>query len=471
MRVCVMARDYPSVERVVKDMSPATRISVSDVIDRSRLGLFQGGLFALCALSLIMDGFDVQIIGFLAPEITRELGIPSAALAPVFGAGNFGVLVGALVFTMVADKIGRRPVLIASTFFFAAMMLVTAQASSVRELVILRFVTGLGLGSVIPSATALIGEYSPKRSRVTLMMTITVGFTLGAAFGGLVAAWLIPRFGWRSVFYFGGIVPLIVAVAMFRWLPESLQFLVLRAKGGGPPKGGPYRESAHLRRARAHLRRIDSSVPLDAELVVAEESRGGVPAWHLFRSGRAPATLLLWFVNFMNILLIYSLASWLPTVVRDAGHTTQTAVLVGTTLQVGGTVGTLVFARLIAGLTFIPVLTASFALACLAIASVGPSLPTIGLLTIVVFVAGWCTIGAQPGLNAFSATFYPTYLRSTGVGWGLGIGRIGAIVGPMIAGEMMRRQWSGADLLYAASIPAVLAMIGMFALGRATRNV
>jgi AAHS family 4-hydroxybenzoate transporter-like MFS transporter len=449
-------------------MSAATKVSVSDVIDGSRLGVFQGGLFVLCALSLIMDGFDVQIIGFLAPEITRELGIPSAALAPVFGAGNFGVLVGALVFTMVADKIGRRPVLIASTFFFAAMMLVTAQATSVGQLVILRFVTGLGLGSVIPSATALIGEYSPKRSRVTLMMTITVGFTAGAAFGGLVAAWLIPRFGWRSVFYFGGIVPLIVAVAMYRWLPESLQFLVLRAKGG-PPEGGPHVESVHVRRARANLRRIDPSVPPDAELVVAEEKRGGVPAAHLFRSGRATGTLLLWFVNFMNILLIYSLASWLPTVIRDAGHPTQTAVLVGTVLQVGGTVGTLIFAGLIARLSFIPVLTTSFALACLAIASVGPSLPTVGLLTIVVFVAGWCTIGAQPGLNAFSATFYPTYLRSTGVGWGLGVGRIGAIVGPLIAGEMMRRQWSGADLLYAASIPAVLAVIGTFALGRATR--
>ena len=433
------------------------RIDVTAIIDRSRIGAFQIRLFVLCALSLIMDGFDVQVIGFLAPEITREFKVAGPALAPVLAAGNLGVLVGALVFTMLADKIGRRPVLIGSTWFFAAMMIVTARASSIEELIVLRFITGLGLGSVIPSATALIGEYSPARSRVTLMMTITVGFTAGAAFGGLIAAWLIPLFGWRSVFYFGGIVPLVVAVGMYFWLPESLQMLVLRGQQD---------------RARGLLRRIDPSVPAGGgELVLADERKPGVPARHLFLAGRAPGTLLLWLVNFMNILLIYSLAGWLPTLVRDAGHSTQTAVLVGTTLQVGGTLGTLAFARLIAGFSFIPVLAASFVVACLSIAVIGMSLPTVAVLTAVVFIAGWCTIGAQPGLNALSATFYPASLRSTGVGWGLGVGRLGAIAGPLIGGALLSRNWSGTDIFYAAAIPALLAVAGTIALGRALRGI
>jgi AAHS family 4-hydroxybenzoate transporter-like MFS transporter len=230
-----------------------TTIDVTAVIDRSRLGAFQVRLFVLCALCLIMDGFDVQVIGFLAPEITRDWQITSATLAPVFAAGNFGVLLGAMVFTMAADTIGRRPVLLASTFFFAVMMLVTARASSLEELIVLRFIAGLGLGSVIPAATALIGEYSPARSRVALMMSITVGFTAGAAFGGLIAAWLIPLSGWRSVLYFGGAVPLVIAVGMWIWLPESLQLLVLRGRSD---------------RAKAHLARIDPTLDLrDATLV------------------------------------------------------------------------------------------------------------------------------------------------------------------------------------------------------------
>jgi AAHS family 4-hydroxybenzoate transporter-like MFS transporter len=431
------------------------KIDVGAVIDRSRVGPLQIKLFVLCALCLIMDGFDVQVIGFVAPEISREWGTPSAALGPVFAAGNLGVLIGALVFTMVADAIGRRPVLIWSTVFFAVMMLATARASSIEELIVLRFITGLGLGSVIPSATALIGEFSPLRSRVTLMMTITVGFTAGAAFGGLVAAWLIPRFGWRAVFYFGGGIPLFIAAAMYLWLPESLQLLVLRGKRAA---------------ALTLLRRIDPSIPPEGvEPVVAERAERGLPARQLFLAGRAPGTLLLWLVNFMNILLIYTLANWLPIVVRDAGHSTQTAVLVGTTLQVGGTLGTLAFARMIAGLRFIPVLSASFAVACITLALVGPALPAVAVLTTVVFVAGWCTIGAQPGLNALSATFYPTSLRSTGVGWGLGVGRLGAIVGPMIAGALIARQWSGTSLFYAAAVPAALAVVGTLALGRAIR--
>lgn len=432
-----------------------TQIDVAAVIDRSRLGGFQIRLFVLCALCLIMDGFDVQVIGFLAPEITRDWQVTSAALTPVFAAGNLGVLIGAMVFTMAADTIGRRPVLLGSTYFFAAMMLVTARASSIEELIVLRFITGLGLGSVIPSATALIGEYSPARSRVALMMSITVGFTAGAAFGGLIAAWLIPLYGWRSVLYFGGAVPLVIAVGMWVWLPESLQLLVLRGQH---------------QRAGEYLRKIDPSLDTrDVELVVPERKGGGVPATQLFTSGRTPATLLLWFVNFLNILLVYSLGAWLPTVVRDAGHSRETAVMVGTMLQVGGTIGTLVFAQLIGRYTFIPVLVSSFVLAFLSLVSIGPSLPVAALLTAVVFAAGWCTIGAQPGLNALSATFYPTALRSTGVGWGLGVGRLGAIVGPVVGGELMRRQWSGEQLFYAASIPALLAVAGTVLLGRAVR--
>ena len=248
-----------------------------------------------------MDGFDVQALGYVAPQILREWDIPNAALGPVFGAGNFGVLIGALLFSTMADRVGRRPVIIAATLFFSILTLATARASSVNELLVLRFISGIGLGGIMPNATALIGEYSPRRLRVTLMMSITVGFTAGAAIGGFIAAWLIPAFGWRSVFYFGGTVPLFIAAAMYWWLPESLQFLVLRGKN-----------RAEVGR---WLKRIDPTVPVDelSAYIVPEQGRSGVPVKHLFSEGRTRVTILLWIANFMNLLNLYSLASWLPT--------------------------------------------------------------------------------------------------------------------------------------------------------------
>jgi AAHS family 4-hydroxybenzoate transporter-like MFS transporter len=179
------------------------------------------------------------------------------------------------------------------------------------------------------------------------------------------------------------------------------------------------------------------------------------------------ATVLLWVVNFMNLLNLYSLASWLPTVVRDAGYSTSTAVLVGTILQVGGTIGTFGLASLIARHGFVPVLATSFAVACISIASIGQPGLSLPLLFVVVFVAGWCVVGAQPGINALAATYYPTYLRSTGVGWGLGIGRLGAIVGPVLGGEFMRLKWSTGDIFFAAAIPAFVSAVAMMFLRKA----
>jgi AAHS family 4-hydroxybenzoate transporter-like MFS transporter len=429
------------------------QLDIADRIDNSPVGALQIATFALCLLCLIMDGFDVQALGYVAPEIVREWKVSNAALGPVFGASNFGVLVGSLVFSMLADKVGRRPILVGATLFFGVMTIVAARAASVGELLAFRFVAGIGLGCIIPNATALVGEYSPRRLRGPLMMIIGgVGFTGGAAIGGFISAFLIPRFGWRSVLYFGGAVPLLIALAMLLWLPESLQFLVVR------------------RKARASivkwLRRIDATVPSgpDVEFVVREESREGVPAVHLFREGRSAVTILLWIANFMNLLNLYFLASWLPTVVRDAGHSVSTAVLAGTILQVGGTIGTVGLAWLIGRLGFIPVLTASFGLASVTIALIGQPVFSIAVVFVLVFIAGWCVVGGQPGINALAATFYPTYLRSTGVGWGLGVGRAGAIVGPVVGGEFMRRRWSTRDIFLAAAVPAVISTLALLGL-------
>ena len=427
-------------------------INIGGLLENSQIGPLQIRVFLLCMVCLIMDGFDVQAMGYVAPAIVDDWGIPRAQLGGVFAAANFGVLLGSLVFSMVADKIGRRPVLIGATLFFSVMAIATAYAQNVPQLLWLRFIAGIGMGCIMPNATALIGEFSPKRSRVTLMMCITVGFTVGAALGGFVAAWMIPAFGWPSVFVFGGAVPLVIALAMIWGLPESLQFLAVSGRG---------------RETLAHwLRQLDPTIRVDAStrFVANEEGRTGVPAVHLFRDGRGIVTVLIWTVNFMNLLVLYSLSNWLPTVVTGMGYTTQTAVLVGTVLQVGGTIGTFGLAWLIARGGFMPMLTATFAVATASIALIGQPGISLALLNVIVFVAGWAIIGGQPGINALSATYYPTYLRSTGVGWGLGIGRTGAIVGPYLGGTLLGLNWGPRELFLAAAVPALISTLTIIAL-------
>jgi AAHS family 4-hydroxybenzoate transporter-like MFS transporter len=290
--------------------------------------------------------------------------------------------------------------------------------------------------------------------RILMMIMVGNGFNLGAVLAGLVSAWLVPDYGWRSVFYIGGVLPLAIAFFMFAGLPESLQFMAIRNKS---------RE-----KLGAWLKRVDHATPdpRTVEYVVQDRSKAGVPIVELFHDGRALGTTLIWVINFMNLLNLYFLASWSPTVVSDAGYSLRMSSLAGTTLQIGGLLGTFVFAWLIGRYGFVSVLGTSFLIGCVSIAFIGqPALP-VGLLFTVIFVSGFCIVGAQGSVNALSATYYPTNLRATGVGAGLGVGRFGGIVGPYLAGALMGRSWVARELFFAAAIPAMLAAATMFSLRR-----
>jgi MFS transporter, AAHS family, 4-hydroxybenzoate transporter len=431
----------------------AAKINIPELLANSGVGPLQRRVFTLCLMALVIDGFDVQAMGYVVPALSSAWGVPPADFRTVLPAANFGVLIGSLVFSPLADKIGRRPVLIWSTLWFALATLAATSAGNVTQLFWLRLVGGIGMGCIIPNATALIGEYSPAKRRVTLMMTITVGFTAGGAIAGFVARALIPAFGWQSVFLVGGAIPLVIAVAMFAGLPESLQFLAVRRR---------------VDQVGRWLKQLDPGITVDAttEYLTNEESKSGMPFVHLFRDGRAAVTILLWIVSFMNLLNLYSLSNWLPTVVNGMGYDQNTAVLVGTVLLVGGTIGTFGLAWAIARAGFTRTLMFNYVLAAVTIAVIGQPGLSLAFLNVVVFVAGWCVVGGQPGMNAFAATFYPTYLRSTGVGWALGVGRIGAIVGPYIGGLMIRAQWTSQELFWAAAVPAVVSAVTLLILTR-----
>jgi AAHS family 4-hydroxybenzoate transporter-like MFS transporter len=443
-----------SLEASAGGGSTALAIDIPALIDSHPVSSFQKWILLLVGCAVVMDGFDVQAMGFVAPAIVQAWGIDKAALGPVFGAGLFGMLIGSLVLSICADRIGRRPVLLGATVFFALCMLATTFTHTLNELLVMRFVTGIGLGGIMANASALASEYSPQRRRVTLMMWVSCGFTGGAVLGGLISALLIPLGGWQAVFVFGGIVPLVIAALMWRYMPESMQFLVLRGR--------------RLDRVHGWLRRIAPEVHTgpDTRYVVHETKQDGAPVVELFRAGRGPATLLLWGINFMNLLNLFFLANWLPTIATSAGYSGGTAVLVGTLLQVGGVVGTVAMGPLIDRVGFYRVLVPVFAVAVLAIGVIGqPALP-LALLLAVVMVSGFCVVGAQPALIALASSVYPTTVRATGMGWSLGVGRAGSIVGPVLAGWLIALHWTNSALFIAAAVPALLSCAMVLCMGR-----
>ncbi|OAJ57306.1 4-hydroxybenzoate transporter [Paraburkholderia ginsengiterrae] len=436
----------------------ASIVDISALIDSRPLSTFQKWIMVMIGCSVVMDGFDVQTMGFVAPAIVQAWHISPAELGPVFGAGLLGMLVGSIVLGAMADSVGRRPVLVGATVFYGLCMLAASLAQNVPEFLVIRFLTGLGIGGVMGNAIALVSEYSPQKHRASLMTWVSCGFTGGAIAGGLLCAALLPSMGWRSVFLIGGILPLIIAVAMLRYLPESLQLLVLKERS---------RE-----RIAQWLKHIAPDVRVGPATRFAghEQSHAKASVGELFRHGRSTTTLLLWGINFANLLDLFFLSNWLPMLSLRVGHGVSTAVLIGTSLQVGGTVGALLMGPLMDRFGFYRVLTVSFLLATVAVASVGlPDLST-GLRYAVVLISGVCIVGGQPAVNALTATLYPTSLRATGVGWSLGIGRAGSIIGPVVAGQLIRLQWSNSALFVAAAVPALASCLMLVLLSRTSEK-
>jgi AAHS family 4-hydroxybenzoate transporter-like MFS transporter len=421
-------------------------IYVSDVIDHSRLSGLQLRVLALCSLCMIVDGFDVQAMGYVAPAIIKQWGIAKADLGSVFGAGLLGMTLGALVMGMIADRIGRRPVLNIAMLGLALSMFATSQATTVHQLTLLRFLTGLCMGAIVPNAVALSGEFSPARMRITLMMVASSGFILGGAVGGAIAAALIPAYGWASVFIVGAASPLLLGMAMLAALPESIQYLAVKQR--------------RLDWVRRNLLKIDGTLVImpTTGIAASDRQKRGAPILQLLRDGMAVGTLLLWLLNFMNLLAAYFLANWLPVIVSESGHDASQAVLAGTIFWIGGLIGNLLLGWLVDRHGFGATLAVNLLVGAIAVALIGQVAGSMLLACLVISAAGFCILGGQSALNALAAAFYPTPVRSTGTGWALGVGRLGSIFGPVIGGELMRLNWATADLLVVAALPSVIAL-------------
>lgn len=426
---------------------------IQHMIDKEGTGRGQLRLLALCALCLMFDGFDIQMMGYVAPALREAWTLDTAALGPVFSAGLVGIAIGAFSLGWLADRIGRRPSILLATFVFGLLTLSCAFAQNLDQLLILRLLAGIALGGVMPNCIALVVEYSPSYQRATYITGITCFFAIGGGLGGVAAAALIPLAGWSSVFIVGGGLPIILAAFMWRFLPESAQWMQRTGKS----------EKA-VRKTLTGLFPEQSvrNLILAVGEVPAEQARATVV--DLFRNSRATFTLLLWLVNFMNLIDLYFLANWLPTLIKDAGLSLTIANLATGMLQFGGVLGTLMLGRLIDKFGAHGVLVVGFFIAAVSIAAIGVSPSNLVLLLGSIFVTGVFVVGGMPGVNTLAASGYPTFLRSTGLGWALGIGRGASMLGPLIGAALIARFWGASDLLLLAALPAVISALTISAM-------
>ncbi|HUO99149.1 MAG TPA: MFS transporter [Rhizomicrobium sp.] len=435
-------------------------IDVADIIDQQKISAFQARIVVMAWFTLFLDGIDNQAIAYVAPALSASWHLPRGALGPVFAAGVVGVALGALIIGPLADRYGRKRVLVSTVLYFAAMSLAITQARDLTQLLVLRFLIGLGLGAVVPLAVVLVNEFAPRRRRAAMVTLTTCGYAMGAASGGLLAAQLVPIFGWTSMFYVGCAIPVLLALALVAWVPESIRLLTLRGDGEA---------------IRGILRKINPvlALPADAQFTLRQEgAEAHAGSWRvvrLFKEGRSATTLLIWFCFFMNLLVLNVLNNWLPTLVTHTGIPQEQAVRAATALQFGGMTGVIAMGFLADRFGFFKVLPFSFGVGAVFIALIGVAGADLVMLVAMIFVAGFCNIGSQMTLAALTATQYPTDIRSTGVRWAHGVARLLSIAGLLLAGVLLSMNWPLAGLYDLVAVPMVCGSVAVLVLAGVRR--
>ncbi|WEL57649.1 MFS transporter [Pseudomonas kermanshahensis] len=404
-------------------------IDLKQRLDNDPMGRFQCLAIGICIVLNMIDGFDVLVMAFTAASVSAEWGLSGAQVGLLLSAGLFGMAAGSLFIAPWADRFGRRPLILFCLALSGVGMLLSALSQSPLQLALLRGLTGLGIGGILASSNVIASEYASKRWRGLAVSLQSTGYALGATLGGLLAVWLLGHWGWRSVFLFGGIVTVMVIPLVLLWLPESLDFLLARRPGN----------------ALARVNRLADKLgqPALSQLPPPAQSVPGAATG--FRQLLTPdmrrTTLVIWLLFFLVMFGFYFVMSWTPKLLVAAGLSAQQGITGGVLLSVGGILG----AALIGGLSsrwplsrvlaMFMLVTAGLLVLFVASGSSVTAALALGLLI------GLFANGCVAGLYALSPVVYDASVRATGVGWGIGIGRIGAILSPTVAGVLLDGGW------------------------------
>jgi MFS transporter, AAHS family, 4-hydroxybenzoate transporter len=424
------------------------RFDIEHLMDGSRLSALHWRVLILCGLAAFLDGYDVAVMASATPSIAAAWHIRPGDLRWIVTAAVIGIAASALIVSPLGDYFGRRAVLLTSFAVVGIATLLGATSTSANELFTWRLLTGVGLGASLPNALALGAEYAPVKSRTALVALLACGISLGSAMSGLVAPPLLDLGGWRALFVTGGVVALLAWLPLFA-LPESLRFLA--ARGRSPEKIGRL------------LERLNGNYKYEPGHVytLPGKTSGKLSVSYLLTPRLAPATLLLWLVFFLNLGLLYLMSTWLSTLLNEDGLPLAQALRTAAMFQIGGVVGGFGLAWLMQRWGPYIVLSVSYTLTAGALAMLGTHVSNPVLLVIFILVTGNGINGGQVALNAVSATLYPTAARATGVGWALGVGRFGAILGPFAAGSLMAAGIKLGHLFWLAIIPTLICAIAV----------
>jgi len=421
-------------------------IDVNDVVDNATFNKFHWKVLFWCTLIIIFDGYDLVIYGVVLPLLMDQWGLNPYVAGLLGSSALFGMMFGAMSFGMLSDKLGRKKTIIMCVVLFSVTTVINGFATTPWEFGILRFIAGLGIGGVMPNVVSLMSEYSPKKSRSTLVALMFSGYAVGGMMSAGLGIWIVPNFGWEIMFYLA-IVPMLMLPFMLKFLPESVAFLMAQKREG---------------EARSILQRVapDRNITERDVLIVPPTTESKAPVLELFRDGRAMSTMMFWTAFFCCLLMVYALGSWLPKLMSSAGYALSSSLMFLMVLNVGAIVGAVGGGWLADRFSLRSVLVSFFLLGSGSLILLGYESPMWFLYTLM-GIAGATTIGSQILLYAYVAQYYPTSIRSTGLGWASGIGRNGAIVGPMLGGTLLAMALPHQMNFLALAIPGAIATVAI----------